>query len=561
TFIPNPDYVSSSYKDIKITATLDEDKDSVKATCTSFGLFSKGVRKDEPADEKGINHKQEEPWNSKLKGRLFVDTDEEWDGICIEERTFDKQQVIFYTLVKPKDIPLDKLKIHWELEDPDDPATSRTIDPGGRNRYDPLKDPLTNLDFPESSTDEGADNTGIAHEGSDFWFKGDYIEKTENNDYPNIIIGEAITQLKEPKFPYPPDYRISLVHFNFSDHGGDNFIVRAKLFDGDKEICSKETGTLTVWRKRCAQIMAMRKDSSFKENFYPSPSDEKKPYEIQKILQEGFGNPDPNKNMYIDFYVKNFSREDGSSITYKGKDSQNLPHEQIIDDYYAYINENIENVTLNGNKRSSPFFTIIGVDFILNTSSDGDDVGFAGAYPFIFIATGKIQFLNRYTYNLSESEYSPNLPKEIRDNQTKQEIIGTLIHEVGHLLSPYLPKEEFNLNVNDFHHGLEFEKTIEVLKEVYKKHPKYISQDPLALKKIEGAIESIDLLKKYYEKEPTVPERVPLSKWNLENCYFRSGVADHSQVCERHIRMLRGSIKRYFFYFPAPREEREKGVD
>lgn len=175
-------------------------------------------------------------------GRLFIDTQETWDGGVLVKEQYDKQRVLIKVVVNPSTINLDNFSIRWELRDPDDPADHDDLDEDG----------------------SGGDNTGTVHEGASNWFsRADHdinnVIKRDGEDE-NTIIGEAVTKLTKID-----DEVISTVFFNFTDDGGDNFKIKAVLVRNDEDFSFDESGIVTTWRKRFLKVYAMSKPN---DDFY-----------------------------------------------------------------------------------------------------------------------------------------------------------------------------------------------------------------------------------------------------------------------------------------------------
>ncbi|MEK7486060.1 MAG: hypothetical protein AABZ60_17190, partial [Planctomycetota bacterium] len=142
------------------------------------------------------------------------------------------------------------------------------------------------------------------------------------------------------------DYVSSSVYFNFSDHGGDNFIIRASLLKNEEPIidCFVETGMLTVWRKRCVEIMAMQRYISntrttrdthptlIPGNFYPLPNFIVEfSLEFPEIVKLKF-----DKHLVLDETARSeFERKTGSVFPEEGF-SLDLTRKQQADNVWAF---------------------------------------------------------------------------------------------------------------------------------------------------------------------------------------------------------------------------------
>jgi len=211
--------------------------------------------------------------------RLFVDTRETWNGQGLVADQYDKQRAKITVEVIPNTTDPTKYYILWEIRDPDDPATHTDIDANGH----------------------GGDNTGKDHEGDKHWFtQADHtmsniqdtaVPKAERDE--NTVLGSAKTDIVKGT-----DGKLkSTAMFNYSDHGGDNFIlsVTLKKKDGDKEEGQDKTDVLTVWRKRWMNAHAMASDNTTGVfDAFPAGGDR------FTALRNAYANADANKNCYID---------------------------------------------------------------------------------------------------------------------------------------------------------------------------------------------------------------------------------------------------------------------
>jgi len=167
--------------------------------------------------------------------RLFVDTRENWDGGDLVPEQYDKQRVKVVVEVIPATLDVSKYYILWEAYDPDDPADHSDID----------------------SSPKGGDNGGKDHEGdAHWWTKADHdflpgsaptdTDVAKNDRDEKTVLGTAKTVIVSAD-----GKNLSSAFFNFSDQGGDNFVIRAVLMlkEGDKAVGDDKTDVLTVWRK------------------------------------------------------------------------------------------------------------------------------------------------------------------------------------------------------------------------------------------------------------------------------------------------------------------------
>ncbi len=171
-------------------------------------------------------------------GRLFIDTKETWGGGTLDSAHYDKQRVKLTVEVQPNTLPPGDFNIRWEVRDPDDPATHTDIDANG----------------------SGGDNAGKAHEGESYWFtQADHTISDQANATAvdeTTGIGEAKTTLS-----VVGGKLISTAFFNFSDDGGDNFVIKVVLVKAGDDLCQDQSGCLTVWRKRFVTASAMAKQN------------------------------------------------------------------------------------------------------------------------------------------------------------------------------------------------------------------------------------------------------------------------------------------------------------
>ena len=188
-----------------------------------------GLRKNAPGD---FNQEADPHAN----GRIFIDTQDNGEILAAP----DVQRVKLTAEIEPPEADPSKLKIRWELYDPDDPADHRDVDASPR----------------------GGDNTGKAHEGAPHWFMpadhaiSNQIDRNPPGDE-KTIFGEAKTEVTRVG-----GRLVSTVYFYYGDDGGDNYQIRAVLEKESNPQCSEDqSGTLTAWRKRFVKVYAMTKDN------------------------------------------------------------------------------------------------------------------------------------------------------------------------------------------------------------------------------------------------------------------------------------------------------------
>jgi|GEM_PF-5033565 len=206
---------------------------------------------------------------SNADGRIFIDTDEDWNGDSETSNlnAKDKQSVVIGAEVtlppNVENVTDVEYMVLWELYDPDDPGKHIDAD------------------------EDGGDNTGKAHEGSTSWFgafaAGEPINlssyATENrtagtsggikNNGKFVAGSAALTKIG--------DNGKTSVRFYFGDDGGDNYQVRAVVVAVDKDPetgqltetasvgdqkeskAADTSGVMTAWRKRWVVVDAMAK--------------------------------------------------------------------------------------------------------------------------------------------------------------------------------------------------------------------------------------------------------------------------------------------------------------
>ncbi len=167
--------------------------------------------------------------------RLFIDTQETWDGGVVPAATYDKQRVKITARVTPDALDPADFEVRWELRDPDDPADHPDID-GRGGAHDP----------------RGGDDTGIPHEGDQHWFSradheiGAQVDRDADDE--TTVIGEAVTQVTKAD-----GVNLTTTFLNFGDDGGDDYVVTVVLLRkrgaGEETPPSDRTATLTAWRK------------------------------------------------------------------------------------------------------------------------------------------------------------------------------------------------------------------------------------------------------------------------------------------------------------------------
>ncbi|MEK7482881.1 MAG: hypothetical protein AABZ60_00970, partial [Planctomycetota bacterium] len=435
TFKYNPDYVSTSYKDIIITATLlDENFANAEATAVLVELTSKGIRKDQLSNPySGENPEEKLIWTpyttEEINGRLFVDTEPGWNGKCIEEISFDVQYVSFEVSIFPGDIPKEILKVEWLLIDSDDPSSQHiSIDPDPR--YNPQTDPINSK--MRDSFNKGGDNTGIAYErpilvnpDKQFWFTEDGVNgvtSQENYDPPveahketeyftREVIGKAETELN---LDTESGFLKTGIEFNFSDHGGDNFKVKLILLEYGSPIgCTIETGTLTVWRKRCVEVMAMKNRDG--GNYYPWDYPSNGAVAIRNALAKSYS------DAYIDFYVKNATAE-----TQKGENPQKL-HYQDFTGVIDGVRYGIEGeLKLYADKYIESWYTPEQPVKAIHTIKI---IGVHRLFETVDMETSKGLYISGYT-----PQYSPYL-FIASERLHIDSFAKTIIHEMGHCLN------------------------------------------------------------------------------------------------------------------------------
>jgi hypothetical protein len=295
----------------------------------------KGMRK------KTVGDFSQEP-DAHAPGRLFIDTTETWLGGALNSH--DRQRVkITVVVVKPSSIPLENFRIRWEVRDPDDLATDNEIDADGR----------------------GGDNTGRAHEWANYWFtQADHPIGDQNNpgDLPpgnpgdpdpvvdeNTVIGTAKTELAVDGVGTIS----STVFFNFSDDGGDNFVIKAILVKNGVDLYEDQSKRLTVWRKRNVTVFAMDQDATTGgANWYPGAD----LAAIQATLNTGYANADANKNTYIDIVASNATDPDNK--TQHCRYDPELTHDEIAP---YWRNDTAAHTGLGNDEHPDDSYQLLGV--------------------------------------------------------------------------------------------------------------------------------------------------------------------------------------------------------
>ncbi|MEK7487400.1 MAG: hypothetical protein AABZ60_23980, partial [Planctomycetota bacterium] len=257
-------------------------------------------------------------------------------------------------------------------------------------------------------------------------------------------------------------------------------------------------------------------------NFYPTPSGKKDPHEIQEILQKGYGNPDPDKNMYIDFYVTDatMNTKKGSPLLLPYLESFITKNDKVISPA-TYIEINILDYSKTG--WYSPYFTIVGVNKLLENSGSRDLGWTPKGYPFIFIASGTLK----------------NPLRDPRDSTFE----STLIHEVGHILS--LPDLE-DLTASSL---ADFKDAIpDFLRNTDKDFHHVPKEEGSTETNLSPKEELLDLAYDYLNTQGEHQKGSDLWK-AVVNCHFSdSSYNKTNEICSRDIRILRNSTARYFWY-------------
>ncbi len=233
-------------------------------------------------------------------GRLFTDTED--DGTI--NASLDKQRIKITVKVDLKDAEgfteaelNDRVRVRWEVYDPDDPASHPDID--GKKVGDKLEhDP------------NGGDNTGTRYEsapagagGQKHWFDradhdldGDPLNYEADKTKLLPKIGEAKTKITKVGEEY-----VSSIHFYYSDDGGDNFRIRAvmvaKTDKGDwGDVADDGSGMLTVWRKYTVITNAA---------VYSGDASELAPIPSPDTFRAAYGDiTKPDLNPYIDMKIE-----------------------------------------------------------------------------------------------------------------------------------------------------------------------------------------------------------------------------------------------------------------
>jgi len=300
--------------------------------------------------------------------RLFVDTKETWNGGDMVAGHKDAQRAEL--TLQTYGLNPSSYYVWWEAYDPDDPASGAELDAND-----------------VGGVAKGGDNTGVVHEGGAHWFTQDSHTMTNQTDRAAVdettVIGEAKTAISAIGSN-------STAFFNFSDDGGDNFIIKyyVRANSDNSTLYSGQTGMLTVWRKRWVTAYSMSKTGG--GVYYPSSDGTLG--RLQTVLQTGFANTDAQKCAYIDVVA----RSGGAALPYAadldigavgaGSLSEYVmanithgassSHSSFNFDLLAVKKIHSGATTLFGGAHQSPHVAL-GIDAILaNQAGGNDDIGY-----------------------------------------------------------------------------------------------------------------------------------------------------------------------------------------
>ena len=203
--------------------------DSVRITAAQLSITkAKGLYKNDGSYEEGYLSEDNE-------GRVYCNS--VYDPDTYEPGWSRNNQFVDFTVeVKPSALSPSYTKIAWKSHDPDDPSNEaagiseeaqRILD---ENDYDGVD----NDGDGTADNSDGADNTG----GRDGWPEWEAYEPYYITDD-----GSSIDENGE-----------TVVRFNVTDDGGDNFIVRTGLRINDQyPMEGPRTGVMTVWKRILVQ--------------------------------------------------------------------------------------------------------------------------------------------------------------------------------------------------------------------------------------------------------------------------------------------------------------------
>ena len=378
--------------------------------------------------------------------RLFVDTTEVWDGGALLPGQYDRQRVRIKVLITPSTLNMANLRVRWELRDPDDPATHADVD----------------------NSNNGGDNTGKLHEAGTYWFtKSDHNMAGQANlpaVNENTVIGEANTVITNVN-----GQNISTAFFNFSDDGGDNFVVRVILVDtkgtetttDDVSYGYDDSDTLTVWRKRFVHVYAMARHTD----------------DVQ-IIDPGQGGPNQTcisagRNGKIDISPLGDDRVVGNTITtgangicetnasswYPGSHLANI--QDILRTTFA------RGAATGFDANRSTYIDIVAENRTRTMTYDsGIEVGppakdFEEWIDYLKAeAAGGVALQNTYriigvrqftTNDLGDTCHFPNCGVAVEDLPTLGGLNSTAMHELGHALLPYDNQPGQNVDIHNNH--------------------------------------------------------------------------------------------------------------
>ena len=311
-------------------------------------------------------------------GRLYIDTQETWDGGELVPAHYDRQRVrITVVLDLPANVAdqvLAQFRVVWRLYDPDDPA-------GG-------------------NSGAGGDNTGKKHENNAHWFvQADHAisdQKDLDTKAPNkrsVLIGgarTAVSRRAEGAFT-------STVFFCFSDDGGDNYLVEAELQRQEGNQVKRYPGTvsglLTVWRRRSVKVYAMASTEPLQGYHYPVEAScitraNPRPIDrdakaklalLRQAVNQAFASKDANTRCYLDLVCDNAVGAPDRTLS-----CRNVPSLET-ESLWRYMRDLVDGAhTGAGNpptKHADNAYTVMGV----SSFSDGMVTGNSVIAPHAFV--------------------------------------------------------------------------------------------------------------------------------------------------------------------------------